>query len=86
LHDLATNAIKYGALSVPGGDLCIKWSHPADGLLTLHWTENGSSQTRTLTREGFGISVIKKMIYQDGGTHPDWRAERSCARNHPSSG
>jgi PAS domain S-box-containing protein len=75
LHELATNAVKYGSLSVPEGHLCVKWSRAADGQLTLHWTESGGPPTKKPTRSGFGMSVIEQMIRQEGEMHLDWRAE-----------
>jgi PAS domain S-box-containing protein len=75
LHELATNAAKYGSLSVPEGHLCVKWSPAADGQLTLHWTESGGPPTKKPTREGFGMSVIKRMIQEEGKIYLDWRAE-----------
>jgi hypothetical protein len=42
LHEFATNAAKYGALSVPNGQIDLKWLHEADGQLILRWTEMGS--------------------------------------------
>ena len=39
LHELATNAAKYGALSVAKGRIDLKWSHEADGWLHFLWTE-----------------------------------------------
>ena len=39
LHELATNAAKYGALAVPDGEVELKW-HDADGRLNLRWTES----------------------------------------------
>lgn len=41
LHELATNATKYGSLSAPSGHLEIAWSYAADGWLSLRWTESG---------------------------------------------
>ena len=41
LHELATNAAKYGALSAAKGQIELKWSHKADGRLILRWTETG---------------------------------------------
>jgi two-component sensor histidine kinase len=60
---------------VPEGRLCVKWSRAADGQLTLYWTESGGPPTKEPTREGFGMSVIKQMIRQEGEIHLDWRAE-----------
>jgi PAS domain S-box-containing protein len=75
LHELATNAVKYGSLSVPEGHLRVKWSRAADGQLTVHWTESGGTPTKKPTREGFGMSVIKRMIEEEGEICLDWRAE-----------
>jgi len=41
LHELATNAAKYGALSVVAGQVRVEWSPPPDGQLVLGWTEAG---------------------------------------------
>jgi two-component sensor histidine kinase len=75
LHELSTNAAKYGSLSVPEGRLCVKWSRAADGHLTLHWTESSGPPTKKPTRRGFGMSVIKRMIQEEGEIYLDWRAE-----------
>ena len=75
LHELATNAAKYGALSAPEGHIDVKWSH-TDGLLILLWTETGGPPVKTPTRQGFGGKVIKGMIDQlKGRTRFDWRPE-----------
>jgi PAS domain S-box-containing protein len=75
LHELATNAAKYGSLSVPEGHLCVKWSRAADGQLTLHWTESGGPLAKKPTRKGFGMSVLTQMIRQEGEIHLNWRPE-----------
>jgi PAS domain S-box-containing protein len=73
LHELATNAAKYGCLSVPKGRLSVKWSRAAHGKLTLYWTESGGPRATKPTREGFGMSVIKRMIREEGDIQLDWR-------------
>ena len=47
LHELATNAAKYGALSTPKGRIDLQWSHEADGRLILRWTEMGGPAVQT---------------------------------------
>ena len=76
LHELATNAAKYGALSATEGQIEVKWSHTADGLLILLWTETGGPPVKTPTRQGFGGKIIKGVIEQlKGRTRFDWRPE-----------
>jgi two-component sensor histidine kinase len=76
LHELATNAAKYGALSATEGQIEVKWSHTADGRLILLWTETGGPPVKTPTRQGFGGRVIKGMIeHLKGRTRFDWRPE-----------
>jgi PAS domain S-box-containing protein len=76
VHELATNAVKYGALSTTGGQVELKWSHPAGGWVVLRWTESGGPRVTKPTCHGFGSRVIKSMIDQlKGKTSFDWRAE-----------
>ena len=77
LHELATNAAKYGSLSVPKGQVKVTWSRAADGHLILRWTESGGPPAKKPTHEGFGTSVIERMIREQlkGEMHLDWRAE-----------
>jgi len=76
LHELATNAAKYGALSVANGQVDLKWSHEADGRLNLRWTETGGPAVQKPTRKGFGGRVTEQMIAQlKGETRFAWRAE-----------
>jgi PAS domain S-box-containing protein len=76
LHELATNAAKYGALSVTNGQVDLKWSHEAGGELHLRWKESGGPRVNEPTRKGFGGRIIEKMIPQPKGkAHFDSRAE-----------
>jgi two-component sensor histidine kinase len=76
LHELATNAAKYGALSAGKGQIDLKWSREADGRLILRWTEKGGPAVQTPTRQGFGSRVIEQMIAQlKGQARFDWFPE-----------
>jgi PAS domain S-box-containing protein len=76
LHELATNAAKYGALSRADGRVDLKWTHETDGRLLLRWTEIGGPPVQTPTRKGLGSRIIEQMIAQlKGKTCLKWRAE-----------
>jgi len=76
LHELATNAAKYGALSMPAGQVHLQWLHRADGQLVLTWTETGGPTVQTPSRQGFGSRIISQLIdQQQGQTQFDWRPE-----------
>ncbi|HKY82466.1 MAG TPA: HWE histidine kinase domain-containing protein [Sphingobium sp.] len=64
IHELLTNAAKYGALS-DGGTVTIDWHVDADGSLLLHWVENGGPAVVAPTRRGFGSTVIERSIPYD---------------------
>jgi len=76
LHELATNAAKYGSLSVSNGQVEVTWSRAADDRLILHWTESGGPLLTAPDRQGFGTSVIQRLIQEQlkGQMHFDWRA------------
>ncbi len=68
LHELATNAIKYGALSLPTGRVEITWD-VKDGCVALQWMEIGGPPVRQPTRKGFGSTVINELCgRQIGGS------------------
>jgi PAS domain S-box-containing protein len=76
LHELATNAAKYGALSRPDGHVELQWTHRADGRLELRWSESGGPAVQEPTRQGFGGRIIRQMMTQFGGeARFDWRAQ-----------
>ena len=73
-HELATNAVKYGALSVCGGRIDVSWSRPENGQLVLSWTETCGPVVKPPTRKGFGTRVMASMIQQaNGEIRFDWR-------------
>jgi PAS domain S-box-containing protein len=75
IHELATNAAKYGALSTPGGEVRASWSEP-DGGLCFVWTESGGPLTRAPLKRGVGTHVIESAVRQLGGrVRIDWRPE-----------
>ena len=77
LHELATNAAKYGALSTAEGHVRVEWSRASDGRLILRWTETGGPPGKPPTHQGFGTRVMDSMIRGQlkGDIHFDWRAE-----------
>ena len=76
LHELATNAGKYGALSTAEGRIELSWSHAADGQLVLRWTEIGGPAVHRPARQGFGSRLIERTIGQlKGRTQFDWRPQ-----------
>ena len=73
LHELATNAVKYGALSVPDGTVAIAWSSAdlPSGNQTLRfvWKENGGPRVMPPVRRGFGTTLIERALpVEVGGT------------------
>ncbi len=76
LHELATNAAKYGALSVPHGRVAIEWLRSPPGQLLIRWTESGGPPVRQPARRGFGFELIEALSEQLGGTAGfDWRPQ-----------
>jgi two-component sensor histidine kinase len=77
LHELATNAAKYGALSVPDGRVHVEWSRGAGERLVLCWTETGCPFVEPPTRKGYGTRVMESIIRgpPNGEVRFDWRAE-----------
>jgi two-component sensor histidine kinase len=65
LHELTTNAVKYGALSNGVGSVAIFWTVDhggADGLLKFRWREKGGPAVAMPAREGFGTSLLKAVF------------------------
>jgi PAS domain S-box-containing protein len=67
LHELATNAMKYGALSNAAGKVRISWKiarEPAEMRFYLEWRESGGPRVAAPAQKGFGHTVIERMIGQ----------------------
>ncbi|MFC5421115.1 sensor histidine kinase [Bosea eneae] len=61
LHELGTNAVKYGALSVDGGHVDVSWSNQ-DGEFHFRWQESGGPHVTAPQRRGFGSQMIEKVL------------------------
>ncbi|WP_309087789.1 PAS domain S-box protein [Phenylobacterium sp.] len=76
VHELATNAAKYGAFSHPSGHIAITWSQDPAQHIRLDWRETGGAGVRPPTREGFGSRLITQLAKQlSGEVEFDWRPE-----------
>jgi two-component sensor histidine kinase len=68
LHELATNAVKYGSLSVPSGRVSIEWKVTPDAkTFTLRWQEQGGPEVTKPTRKGFGSRLIERSLAMELG-------------------
>ena len=71
LHELATNAVKHGALSMPQGRIAIDWTPHGDGGVRLTWRETGGPPVTEPERKGFGRFVLERVTVNalgSGGT------------------
>jgi PAS domain S-box-containing protein len=73
LHELATNAAKYGALSSDHGRVFVRWRYQAngaaDGKIVIEWRETGGPPVLPASGSGYGTSVIRDLIpYELGGS------------------
>lgn len=76
LHELATNAVKYGALSKEGGNVTVRWMI-SDDALHFTWIETGGPQIPARPeRRGFGTEMVDRVVRSAGGAvSRTWRAE-----------
>ena len=84
LHELATNAIKYGALSAPAGIVRVGWEVEGD-VFRLRWDEEGGPPAQPPSRKGFGSKLIAMGVrgsrraaldYATDGLHATFEADR----------
>lgn len=65
IHELATNAFKYGALSREHGHVELHWSGGGSEPFTLAWCERGGPEVQPPTRRGFGSRILERMLPAD---------------------
>ncbi|CAN7568419.1 PAS domain-containing protein [Phenylobacterium sp. LjRoot164] len=96
LHELATNAVKYGALSVESGRVDVRWAQIADGGFELFWTETGGPPVVAPTHKGFGSTLLGQVTgrelngeveleYRRGGVSVRLRAGPAAVVSRPET-
>jgi two-component sensor histidine kinase len=76
VHELSTNAVKYGALSTQTGEVGISWAVDDAGSLMLVWEEKAGTAVAEPSRSGTGSTVIAAAVRQLGGEmFREWRPE-----------
>ncbi|MEH6718703.1 MAG: MHYT domain-containing protein [Aurantimonas endophytica] len=76
IHELATNAAKYGALSTPAGCLRVAWAVQADAAtLAIEWSEHGGPVVEPPSRKGFGSRLLYLSIEKELGGQAELRYE-----------
>jgi two-component sensor histidine kinase len=71
IHELSTNAAKFGALSGADGKVAVSWRVAEDGELTFSWTESGGPVVSTPTHRGFGSRMIERVVTGELSGHYD---------------
>jgi light-regulated signal transduction histidine kinase (bacteriophytochrome) len=80
LHELATNAAKYGALSVKNGWLSLQWQRTAQGDCEIRWLERDGPRVGLMVKPGFGSMLISRSIPYDLGGDSEVDYEEEGAR------
>jgi PAS domain S-box-containing protein len=83
IHELATNAVKYGALSVESGRIRVQWKRVTDGdteYLDFEWVESGLPVEPSAGREGFGHEMLKRSLAYDLGAKTEIQFKRDGLR------
>ncbi|MEB0113688.1 HWE histidine kinase domain-containing protein [Variovorax sp. RTB1] len=75
IHELVTNAAKFGAFSTPGGTVAVRWTLADDNGISLSWTEAGGPRVRPPSRRGFGSTLIERALAMETGGSATLRYE-----------
>jgi two-component sensor histidine kinase len=73
IHELATNAAKYGALSTPSGNVSVTWRFVASDLAEIRWRESGGPTVAEPEKRGFGRDLIEKIVAHELRSQVDLR-------------
>lgn len=82
LHEMMTNAAKYGSLSVPAGRLAVNWMLLGNGDCRIEWIESGGPEVSKPKRKGFGSTLIDKTVSFDLGGEADLDFDPKGLRAH----
>lgn len=80
IHELATNAAKYGALSRSEGRLAVGWQDVRDGRVRLEWAESGGPPVPQERQRGFGTDLIEKVVAHELRSPVDLRFDPEGVR------
>ncbi|MFM9849060.1 MAG: HWE histidine kinase domain-containing protein [Hyphomicrobiaceae bacterium] len=80
LHEMITNAAKYGALSVLNARLTVEWRIDVSGNCVIQWQESGGPAVQAPTRRGFGRTLIERQIVHDLNGETELRYELTGVR------
>lgn len=67
VHELGTNAGRYGALSVHGGNVTVHWDLVSDKLVRVTWQEHGGPPVKPERQRGFGLHLIERIVAHELG-------------------
>ena len=82
IHELATNAAKYGALSVPGGRVDVRWELASENTARISWREHGGPpiDPEARRKRGFGTDLIEKIVAHELRNPVDLRFDTDGVR------
>lgn len=80
IHELSTNAVKFGALSRRGGRVQVRWEMINDRLARINWVESGGPPVEEDRKRGFGTDLIEKIVAHELKAPVDLRFEKEGVR------